>query len=132
MTRRVLVVDDDDDVRELVCRMLERMGFTAMAAKGGRQALEQLDQRPPDLVITDLVMPGVDGWAVLSRMRGLPRPPGALAMTGGGRTGQDGRQQARLLGASVVLEKPFSRAEMLKAVQTALPGATNLQERSDA
>ncbi|HWR03268.1 MAG TPA: response regulator [Humidesulfovibrio sp.] len=121
MTQRILVVDDDGDVRELVCRMLEQDGYEAVPAEGGRQALERLNLIAPDLVITDVVMPEVDGFEVLLKLRHLAPRAGALVMSGGGRVAPDlYLETARRLGASAVLRKPFTRAEMLDAVHQIL------------
>lgn len=118
----ILVVDDDADVRELLCRTLEQNGYAAAAACGGAQALRQASDDAPDLVITDVVMPGMDGFEVLRRLRDLVPRAGVLVMSGGGRLGLDlYMETARSLGASAVLRKPFTRSEMLDAVRRALP-----------
>ena len=121
MNKRVLVVDDDGDVRELICRMLEREGYRAVSAKDGREALETVGRLAPDLVITDVVMPGMDGFAMLLELR--DRAPGleTLVISGGSRAGADAHlETARRLGARAVLRKPFTREEMLDAVRRAL------------
>lgn len=121
MTKRILVVDDDGDVRELVCRMLEQDGYEAVPAEGGRQALERVNLLPPDLVITDVVMPDMDGFEVLLKLRHLAPDVEALVMSGGGRVAPEiYLETARRLGASAVLRKPFTRAEMLDAVHQIL------------
>lgn len=118
MPHRILVVDDDTDVRDLVCRMLEQNGYEAVAAKDGRQALERLSLLPPDLVITDVVMPDVDGFEVLLKLRHLAPGVETMVMSGGGRVAPDFYlETARRLGARAVLRKPFTRAEMLAAVR---------------
>ncbi len=121
MTQCILVVDDEKDVRELVCSMLEGSGYRAVPAAGGRQALEQLASLTPDLVITDVVMPEVDGLEVLLGLRRLAPLAGALVMSGGGRAAPDASlESARKLGAGAVLCKPFTKREMLSAVHQAL------------
>lgn len=121
MTQCILVVDDEADVRELVCRMLEKEGYKAVPAEGGRQALEQLASLKPDLVITDVVMPEVDGLEVLLKLRSLAPLAGALVMSGGGRSAPEIHlENARRLGASGVLRKPFTKTEMLDAVHQVL------------
>lgn len=128
MTQCILVVDDEADVRELVCRMLENDGFRAVPAEGGRQALEQLSSLRPDLVITDVVMPEVDGLEVLLKLRSLAPLAGALVMSGGGRSAPETNlESARRLGASGVLHKPFTKSEMLEAVHQALAGRLRTQ-----
>lgn len=122
MTQSILVVDDDSDVRELVCWMLEQDGYAAIPAEGGREALEHLAAHAPDLVITDVVMPGVDGFEVLLQLRLLAPKTGVLVMSGGGRLAPDlYLETARRMGAKAVLSKPFTRAEMLDAVHQVLP-----------
>jgi CheY-like chemotaxis protein len=124
MTPCILVVDDNDDVRELVCRMLEQDGFQAVPARGGREALENIAQHPPDLIITDVVMPEVDGFEVLLKLRTLVPQAPTLVISGGGRVGPEiYLETAKRLGARAVLQKPFTRAEMLSAVHQVLsPG----------
>jgi CheY-like chemotaxis protein len=121
MTQCILVVDDDGDVRELICRMLETGGYRAVAAEGGQQALDQVRRLDPDLVITDVVMPDVDGFEVLLRLPRLAPRARALVVSGGGRSAPEAHlEKARRLGARAVLRKPFTRAEMLEAVRQAL------------
>jgi CheY-like chemotaxis protein len=128
MTQCILVVDDDGDVRELMCRMLEQDGYRVVPANGGEHALEQMERLDPDLVITDVVMPGVDGFEVLLKLRILAPRAQALVVSGGGRVGPDiYLETAKRLGARAVLRKPFTRAEMLEAVRQALGPRTSPQ-----
>lgn len=121
MPQRILVVDDDGDVRELVCRMLEQDGYEVVPAEGGSQALERFSLLSPDLVITDVVMPDVDGFEVLLKLRHLDPKAMTMVMSGGGRVAPDiYLETARRLGARAVLRKPFTRAEMLEAVHRLL------------
>lgn len=121
MTQRILVVDDDGDVRELVCRMLEQDGYEAVSADGGSQALERFGLLSPDLVITDVVMPDVDGFEVLLKLRHMAPKAVTMVMSGGGRVAPDiYLETARRLGAKAVLRKPFTKAEMLEAVHRIL------------
>ncbi|PKN08865.1 MAG: response regulator [Deltaproteobacteria bacterium HGW-Deltaproteobacteria-8] len=121
MPHRILVVDDDADVRDMVCRTLTASGYEAIPASGGQQALERLERDPPDLVITDVVMPEVDGFAVLLKLRLAAPGVGALVMSGQGRIEPEVfLDMSRRLGARSILRKPFTRAEMLRAVEQAL------------
>jgi len=72
---RVLVCDDDDDIRRLVCTLLERTGATVHEAADGREALREFHSWRPELVILDVSMPELDGWAVLERIRDLSNVP---------------------------------------------------------
>ncbi|MDQ7834290.1 MAG: response regulator [Humidesulfovibrio sp.] len=126
MPHRILVVDDDADVREMVCRILESNGYVAIPAAGGRQAVERLQTDTPDLVITDVVMPEVDGFEVLLKLRLLTPGVGALVMSGGGRLEPEAYLgMATKLGAYDILRKPFTKAEILKAVKRALISRTS-------
>ncbi len=121
MPQRILVVDDDADVRDMICRTLEASGYEAIPAAGGRQAVQRLEQDAPDLVITDVVMPEMDGYEVLRRLQFLAPKVRALVMSGGGDLlPEHCLDAARRLGAPAILRKPFTRAEMLAAVQQAL------------
>ncbi len=121
MARRIMVVDDDADVRDLICSMLEEFGFEHVAAPDGAQALAQAQGRRPDLVITDVVMPGLDGFELLQALRRIAPGLPSVVMSGGGRI-PAGRQLAcaRSLGAQALLRKPFTKAELMGAVRSAL------------
>src|SRR5262245_66696858 len=69
---RILVVDDNETNRDLLCRRLEREGLTATAARDGREALDLLGKADFDLVLLDIVMPVVDGYEVLCRVKSTP------------------------------------------------------------
>jgi len=69
---RLLIVDDDRDTRETLRETLEDEGYTVAVAANGAEAMNKLEERPPRLVLLDLMMPIVDGWEVLDRMRADP------------------------------------------------------------
>ena len=70
---RLLIVDDDREIRETLRAVLEDEGFTVAVAANGAEAIAKLEERPPRLVLLDLMMPVVDGWEVLARMRADPQ-----------------------------------------------------------
>jgi CheY-like chemotaxis protein len=84
MPQRVLVVDDDAQVRSFVCRLLEDAGYATTAAADGEAALASVAAERPDLVSLDIVMPGLDGWGVVERLQALSDPPLVLLLTGQG------------------------------------------------
>jgi DNA-binding response OmpR family regulator len=113
----ILVVEDDPSVRELVRHMLNIEGHDVSLAADGRGALEAIDRRTFDLVITDLFMPERSGFETISDIRlrhpGLP----ILAISGGGRIGADASlQTARSLGANATLAKPFGHRDLVARV----------------
>lgn len=79
--KAVLVVEDDPFMRELEAELLEEAGYTVEAAATGLIAIESLSRRRPDLVILDIVMPGIDGWAVLRHIATLLNPPAVVVTT---------------------------------------------------
>ena len=70
--KRVLVVDDDDDLRELLALIVTRAGFDAETAWDGKQAVEMIEARPPDLVVLDLMLPRYGGFEILRRLQQGP------------------------------------------------------------
>jgi len=120
MAQRILVVDDDKDVCDLVCLLLENEGYETAFALGGRQALRSLEASTPDLVITDVVMPEVDGFELLRALRTLAPAAKTMMMSGvGGFSPQQCRQATTRIKAGEVLRKPFTRAELLATLQRA-------------
>ena len=102
---RILVVDDEDDVRQLVARILRDAGFEVEVAADGAEAIERLTTGPPDLLVLDIMMPGVDGWKVLGHIKGMEAPPTVLILTA--RPEYDSVQRARREGVAAVISKPF-------------------------
>jgi CheY-like chemotaxis protein len=69
LTKRVLIVEDDAAVRYVVSDALKDAGFAVATAIDGFDALDQIDQHPPDAILLDLMMPSMDGWSFLERFR---------------------------------------------------------------
>ncbi|MFC2154511.1 two-component system response regulator [Candidatus Altiarchaeota archaeon] len=69
MGKKILVVDDDPDTVDLISIILSDSGYTVSTALSGKDALEKLEHEIPDLVLLDLMMPGMDGWSVLQAMK---------------------------------------------------------------
>ena len=113
---RVLVVDDDDDIRGLLRELLERAGHTVREAEDGREALRELYDAPPDLIVLDVAMPELDGWSTLERIRDITDVPvlmltareGELEAVRGLRSGADDyvAQAVRPPGAARALRGP--------------------------
>src|SRR5918999_2486131 len=111
MTRaRVLAVDDEADIRELLRELLGRAGYDVEVAEDGRAALRALFAARPDLVILDVNMPGLDGWQTLERIRDVSDVP-VLMLTA--RTGELEKVRALTRGADDYVTKPFARQELL-------------------
>ncbi len=102
---RVLVVDDEEDSRDLIGWLFNDLGYQVDLAQDGRVALDKIVTHRPDLVLLDLVMPGIDGWAVLACLRDLPDPPPVVVMTACGDAGSFAR--AARDGVAGYVFKPF-------------------------
>jgi DNA-binding response OmpR family regulator len=119
---RILVIDDEADIRGLVRTVLERAGYEVSEAPDGRAGLRALHAAPPDLVILDVTMPELDGWATLERIRDLSDVP-VLMLTA--RSAELERVRGLQAGADDYVAKPFGRQELAARVQALL-------RRSDA
>ena len=120
-TPRVLVVEDDRDLCDVLQRMLKRSGFATAGASSGRDALGVLRTEPINLVITDMVMPEMDG-VELMRVLQKERPDLPIITLSGMDDVMEYRRIAAHLGARVALLKPVSRADLVRAVTEALAG----------
>jgi DNA-binding response OmpR family regulator len=114
---RVLVIDDEPDIRTLLRALLERAGYAIEEAEDGRAGLRALYASPPDLVILDVTMPELDGWATLERIRDLSDVP-VLMLTA--RVSELERVRGLTQGADDYVGKPFGRQEVLARVQALL------------
>ena len=118
---RVLVVDDQPEVRRLMVRLLERAGHTTAEADGGAEGLRQLAAQPVDLVVTDLFMPDMDGLEFIREL--ALRRPGmrVIAVSGGGfMDAASILAVATQLGAVRTLSKPFDQSGFLALVEEVL------------
>jgi CheY-like chemotaxis protein len=118
----ILLVDDDELLRGTLQHMLELDGHVVAQAQDGCEALDRLTRGRFDLVITDVLMPRMDGAQFIIEARQRPECPPILAISGGRRvlTPSFNLQTAGLAGAVGQLAKPFGRAELSAAVQRAL------------
>ena len=115
---RVLVVDDDATVSDVVRRYLERAGYVVLLAQDGPAALSVFREQRPDLVVLDLMLPGVDGLEVCRRMRAESRDLPVVMLTALGEEAD--RVLGLELGADDYVTKPFSPRELVLRVQSVL------------
>src|SRR5712692_6318908 len=107
---KVLVIDDEPQIRRALRAGLERNGYTVSLAASGEEGLDQAALRPPDLVILDLAMPGMDGFEVCRQLREWSKAPIIVLSV---REGEADKIRALDLGADDYLTKPFSLGELL-------------------
>ncbi|XXF80323.1 response regulator [Myxococcaceae bacterium GXIMD 01537] len=128
MAGSILVVDDDRFFRELAADMLVRKGYRVVTAEHATSALEEASRQPFDLVITDVVMPGVDGFALTARLR--ERDPEQEVLLVSQRTEVKGSTMALSSGAADCLTKPIEEEDLLLAVERALERTALRRERA--
>jgi CheY-like chemotaxis protein/phosphoribosyl 1,2-cyclic phosphodiesterase len=109
---RVLIVDDDEDLRLLARKSLTRAGHIVIEAAGGAEGIEAIEREQPDLALLDLSMPGVDGYEVLRRLRaaGRPRRMAVVVLTAHG--DEESARRSFELGATDFLAKPFTPPQL--------------------
>ncbi len=118
MGQRVLVVDDDPTVSDVVRRYLERVGLAVTLAADGHAALRAYETDRPDLVVLDLMLPGLDGLEVCRRLRSRPNEVPIVMLTALGEEAD--RVLGLQLGADDYVTKPFSPRELVLRVQSVL------------
>ncbi|HOJ87509.1 MAG TPA: response regulator [Pseudothermotoga sp.] len=124
MGYRVLVVDDSEVLRKIVSFNLVREGYSVDEARDGKEALEKLQQAKPDLIILDIMMPYVDGFEVLRRIRKDPNLADIPVIMLTAKGGEDDPKTALELGANGFLTKPFSPLKLLEEVRRVIKRGT--------
>ena len=117
MQHKVLVVDDRQEIRDLLADILKTRGYTVAAATDGYDALTQFALDRPDLLITDLTMPGMDGYELCRITRGISSVP-ILVISA--QLGAEERSKAMAAGADALVSKPFDVGEFWSQVETLL------------
>ena len=117
----ILLVDDDAPFRSMLAEVLRRAGYEVQQACNGNEATRMYLSHQTDLVITDLIMPDKEGLETIREIRHTNPAARIIAMSGGGPNGfVNYLKVASVFGAQVVIDKPFSHQEILKAVRTSL------------
>ncbi len=120
----ILVIDDDKSIQIVFKQFLERKGHDVLLADDGRQGMQLINQSDLDLIITDIMMPEMDGLEILLEIRNSKQTIPIIAISGGMRDlPLNFLSQAKLFGARQVLEKPIPLTVLDKAVQAALEDA---------
>jgi len=117
MASKILVVDDERELRELMQELLDADGYKVEVAADGREGLKLFFAGHPDLVVLDLMMPQMDGWDLLERIREVSETP-VIILTALGREHE--KVKGLKAGADDYVVKPFQKSEFLARVQAAL------------
>lgn len=112
---RILVVDDEESILVPLEFLLRRAGYEVVLARTGEEAWQALAQGAFDLLVLDLMLPGLDGFAVLEKAKALPQRPKVLVLTARGREAD--RAKALALGAEAFMTKPFATQDLLAQVE---------------
>ena len=122
---RILIIDDESQIRSMLRLMLERGGYEVIEAADGMEGIRQYRDNPADLIITDLIMPNKDGIGMIIELKKEFPKVKIIAMSGGGVNRPEGYLDgAKKLGATRTLTKPIDREEMLSAVKETLKDDT--------
>ena len=120
MVKKVLIIEDEVDIAQLVAFNLQRNGYLVDQVHDGREGLEKILKDQPDLVILDLMLPGLDGYKILKKMQRDPRSHSIPVLMLTAKSQIDDRLRGLELGADDYLTKPFSPKELILRVKAIL------------
>ncbi|MBF0273376.1 MAG: response regulator [Magnetococcales bacterium] len=122
VAKRILIIDDNPAIRTLMTRILRENGYEVEEANNGKEGVQAFYNRPADLVITDILMPEMDGIEVVMAFTRLENRPKIIAISGGSPpylSAALNLKAATVLGASSILMKPFTAAELTTVIARA-------------
>jgi CheY-like chemotaxis protein len=114
---RVLVVDDDEVIRQLIAVNLTLEGFDVVTAVDGKDCLERVVDLRPDVITLDVMMPRLDGWVTATQLRRNPETADIKVVLITARAQEDDRDRGRHIGVDAYLTKPFDPAEMIRVIR---------------
>src|SRR3989338_5936637 len=125
---KILLVEDDDLVRDMLTQVLHRASHDVFCASNGEEATEYLQREKPDLMVTDIIMPKKSGITLISEVKHRHPNLEIIAISGGGRLDPTGYLDlSESLGASVSFEKPIDNTALLMAIDLLLHGRTDTE-----
>ena len=119
---KILVIDDEPGIRDLLDTLLRRKGYDVVLAENGQKGLDLFRRERPDVIVLDLKMPGMDGLTVLQQVRSLDPKKPVIILTGAGTTEME--QKVRALGATEYVEKEFSLHRLGDSLKRLLTNST--------
>jgi CheY-like chemotaxis protein len=117
---KVLVADDEPNIVKIMEFELKKSGYQVMTANDGQEALEIIKGNPPDLILSDIMMPNMDGYELCREVKKDPNLRGIPFIFLTAKTGLENRIQGYVLGATKYINKPCSRQDLLKAIDLRL------------
>lgn len=126
LMKKILIVDDDITLRTALTRYLENRGYIVRQASSGQEGLDTFEQDPPDLVVSDVMMPGMDGMEFCRRLRSLRSGQLMPFIFLSSRRETDDRIQGHQMGADDYLVKPFEPRELVAKIEAQLERARRI------
>ena len=120
MAEKLLIVDDEKDTLKLVSLMLERQGYEVVSALDGPTALELVKSEKPDLILLDIMMPGMDGFEVCEKLKSSPETASIAVIFMTGKTDKEDKDKGIALGAIDYIFKPFDIEDVQTRIKTHL------------
>jgi CheY-like chemotaxis protein len=118
--KKILIVDDEADILTTFSNRLRLSGYQVVTASEGREALEKVDFEKPDLILLDLMMPGIDGFSVLETLKSDPKRKRIPVIITSVKFHRDSIDKAAGLGADDYLSKPFVSSDLLRKIEKLL------------
>ena len=119
--KKILVIDDDDFVRGMVCNALRKENFLVEEAQNGNEGVSKSRSFKPEVVITDMLMPDKEGIETILEIKAVNKDIKVIAMSGGGASkNMTFLEMAKKVGAEQVLSKPFKPSAMIEAIRSVL------------
>jgi DNA-binding response OmpR family regulator len=129
---KVLLVDDEDQLRRVMRDLLERDGYSVTEARDGVEALDQIDRHAPDIIVLDLSLPGLDGYGVLSHLRSRPATVDIPVVVLTAQGDEDNEVRVFEMGADDFLSKPFRARALSARLQAVLSRSSRGASRRDS
>jgi two-component system, sensor histidine kinase and response regulator len=127
---KILVIEDEDDIRNNICEMLSAEDYSVISAENGQIGVQLAKEEIPDLIVCDIMMPELDGYEVLSQLREYPATQTIPFIYLSAKSAREDMRLGMDLGGDDYLTKPFTRKELLGAVMTRLVKQTAVERKS--
>jgi DNA-binding response OmpR family regulator len=122
MNKKILVVEDDPSTLRFIEYTLQQDGFEVMLAKNGLDGLKLAQTQHPDLIVLDIMLPGLDGYEVCNRLRQKPETASILILMLSAKARQEDKDMGLKMGADAYLSKPVDPTEIVNKVKSLLQG----------
>ncbi len=120
MAPKILIIEDDSFSAQVLETALKRRSYEVLTAFNGMQGLKAVQEQHPDLVLLDLMLPGIDGYEVLNRIRSNPQTANTPVIVVSAKTSEDDQQMAQRIGANGYITKPYQLTQLYQVIQQIL------------